>query len=114
MLDLCWFNKLPPPSPAQARTHVKQATPNAGPQPHRGAVQRHAYHKRTTLPGVGCRPWFGIHARSALGGFDGRFSIETEIIVAIPPTLTRDIIRQRGWLFPLPPVMLDRVKALRR
>jgi hypothetical protein len=87
---------------------------NAGPQPHRGAVQRHAYHKRTTLPGVGCRPWFGIHARSALGGFDGRFSIETEIIVAIPPTLTRDIIRQRGWLFPLPPVMLDRVKALRR
>jgi hypothetical protein len=56
----------------------------------------------------------GIHARSALGGFDGRFSIETEIIVAIPSALARDIIRQRGWLFPLPPVMLDKVKALRR
>jgi hypothetical protein len=55
----------------------------------------------------------GMHARSALGGFDGRFSIEAEIIVAVPSALTRDIIRQRGWLFPLPPVMLDRVKALR-
>jgi hypothetical protein len=53
----------------------------------------------------------GIHARSALGGFDGRFSIEAEIIVAIPPALARDIIRQRGWLFPLPPVMLDKVRA---
>jgi hypothetical protein len=56
----------------------------------------------------------GIHARSALGGFDGRFSIETEIIVAVPPALTQDIIRHRGWLFPLPPVMLDKVKAMRR
>jgi hypothetical protein len=56
----------------------------------------------------------GIHARSALGGFDGRFSIETEIIVAVPPALTRDIIRHRGWLFPLPPVMLEKVKAMRR
>jgi hypothetical protein len=56
----------------------------------------------------------GIHARSALGGFDGRFSIETEIIVAVPPALTRDIIRHRGWLFPLPPVMLEKVKAMQR
>ena len=56
----------------------------------------------------------GIHARSALGGFDGRFSIETEIIVAVPPALTRDIIHNRGWLFPLPPVMLEKVKAGRR
>ena len=56
----------------------------------------------------------GMHARSALGGFDGRFSIETEIIVAIPSALARDIIRNRGWLFPLPPVILDKVKALRR
>jgi len=56
----------------------------------------------------------GIHARSALGGFDGRFSIETEIIVAVPPALARDIIRHRGWLFPLPPVMLEKVKAMRR
>ena len=53
----------------------------------------------------------GMHARSALGGFDGRFSLEAEIIVAIPPALGRDIIRQRGWLFPLPPVMLDKVRA---
>jgi len=56
----------------------------------------------------------GIHARSALGGFDGRFSIETEIIVAIPSALARDIIQNRGWLFPLPPVMLDKVKSLHR
>ena len=55
----------------------------------------------------------GVHARSALGGFDGRFSIETEIIVAIPAALARDIIQQRGWLFPLPPVMLEKVKARR-
>ncbi len=56
----------------------------------------------------------GIHARSALGGFDGRFSIEAEIIVAVPPALARDIVRSRGWLFPLPPVMLEKVKAARR
>jgi hypothetical protein len=54
----------------------------------------------------------GVHARSALGGFDGRFSIETEIIVAIPAALARDIIRTRGWLFPLPPAMLEKVKAI--
>lgn len=56
----------------------------------------------------------GVHARSAVGGFDGRFSIEPEIIVAIPAALARDIIRQRGWVFPLPPVMLDKVKVLRQ
>jgi hypothetical protein len=56
----------------------------------------------------------GIHARSALGGFDGRFSIEAEIIVAVPSALARDIIRQRGWLFPLPPAMLEKVRAVRR
>lgn len=55
----------------------------------------------------------GVHARSALGGFDGRFSIETEIIVAIPPALARDIVSARGWLFPLPPAMLEQVKARR-
>ena len=55
----------------------------------------------------------GIHARSAVGGFDGRFSIEPEIIVAVPPTLAQDIIRNRGWLFPLPPSVLDRLKANR-
>ena len=33
--------------------------PNAGPQPHRGAAQRGAYHRRTALPGVGCRPMLG-------------------------------------------------------
>jgi hypothetical protein len=56
----------------------------------------------------------GMHARSALGGFDGRFSIEAEIIVAIPPALARDIIGNRGWLFPLPPVLLEKVKAMQR
>lgn len=55
----------------------------------------------------------GVHARSALGGFDGRFSIETELIVAVPPALARDIVRARGWLFPLPPAMLEKVKARR-
>ena len=55
----------------------------------------------------------GVHARSAMGGFDGMFSIEPEIIVAIPPALARDIIMNRGWVFPLPPVMLDKVKAAR-
>ena len=53
----------------------------------------------------------GIHARSAMGGFDGKFSIEPEIIVAVPAALTQEIIRNRGWVFPLPPVMLDKVKA---
>src|SRR5438270_1811785 len=33
--------------------------PNAGPQPHRGAVQGSACHTRTALPGVGCRPLLG-------------------------------------------------------
>ena len=55
----------------------------------------------------------GIHARSAMGGFDGKFSIEPEIIVAVPPDLAREIILNRGWVFPLPPVMLDKVKAAR-
>jgi len=55
----------------------------------------------------------GIHARSAMGGFDGKFSIEPEIIVAVPAALTQQIIRNRGWVFPLPPVMLDKVKSTR-
>ena len=53
----------------------------------------------------------GVHARSAVGGFDGRFSIEPEIIVAIPSALARDIIMNRGWVFPLPPDVLARVSA---
>lgn len=55
----------------------------------------------------------GVHARSAMGGFDGRFSIEPEIIVAIPSSLAKEIIANRGWVFPLPPVMLEKVKASR-
>ena len=55
----------------------------------------------------------GIHARSAMGGFDGKFSIEPEIIVAVPAALTREIIVNRGWVFPLPPVMLEKVRAAR-
>ena len=53
----------------------------------------------------------GVHARSAIGGFTGRFSIEPEIIVAIPPELAQAIIKNRGWVFPLPPAMLDKVTA---
>jgi hypothetical protein len=63
--------------------------------------------------GVDPGGYAGVHARSAIGGFDGRFSIEPEIIVAIPPALAQAIIRNRGWLFPLPPVMLEKVKAMR-
>ena len=55
----------------------------------------------------------GIHARSAMGGFDGKFSIEPEIIVAVPPALAQQIIMNRGWVFPLPPVMLDKVRSAR-
>ena len=55
----------------------------------------------------------GVHARTAIGGFTGRFSLEAEIIVAIPPALAESIIRNRGWLFPLPPVMFDKVVAVR-
>jgi hypothetical protein len=62
--------------------------------------------------GVDPGGYAGVHARSAIGGFDGRFSIEPEIIVAIPPALAQAIIRNRGWLFPLPPVMLEKVKAM--
>lgn len=55
----------------------------------------------------------GLHARSAIGGFDGGFSIEPEIIVCIPPSLAREIIINRGWAFPLPPIMLEKVKSQR-
>ena len=61
--------------------------------------------------GVDPGGYAGVHARSAVGGFDGRFSIEPEIIVAIPSALARDIIMNRGWVFPLPPDLLERVSA---
>lgn len=51
----------------------------------------------------------GVHARSAIGGFTGRFSLEPEIIVAIPPELSKAIIQNRGWIFPLIPSMYDKV-----
>jgi hypothetical protein len=51
----------------------------------------------------------GVHARSAIGGFTGRFSIEPEIIVAIPPELAKAIVQNRGWVFPLSPGMLEKV-----
>ena len=53
----------------------------------------------------------GVHARSAIGGFTGRFSIEPELIVAIPPELAKAIIQSRGWIFPLPPQEAARVRA---
>jgi len=53
----------------------------------------------------------GVHARTAIGGFTGRFSLEPEIIMAVPPSLAEAIIRNRGWVFPLPPVMLEKVQA---
>jgi len=55
----------------------------------------------------------GVHARSAIGGFTGRFALEPEIIVAIPPELAEAIIRNRGWVFPLPPAALEKVRRAR-
>ena len=63
--------------------------------------------------GVDAGGYGGVHARSAMGGFDGRFSIEPEMIIAIPQSLAAEIISNRGWVFPLPPVTLDKVKAAR-
>lgn len=53
----------------------------------------------------------GVHARSAIGGFTGRFSLEPEMIVAIPPTLSVEIITNRGWVFPLIPSMYDKISG---
>ena len=64
----------------------------------------------SAIDGVDPGGFAGMHARSAIGGFDGKFSIEPELIVAIPPALAQAIIRNRGWLFPLPPAMLEKVK----
>ena len=55
----------------------------------------------------------GVHARSAIGGFTGRFALEPEIIVAVPPELARAIIQNRGWVFPLPPSQLEKVRQAR-
>ena len=63
------------------------------------------------VDGVDPGGFAGVHARSAMGGFDGRFSIEPEIVVAIPSGLAIEIIANRGWVFPLPPVMLEKIKA---
>ena len=52
----------------------------------------------------------GVHARSAIGGFTGKFSIEPEIIVAIPKELSTEIILNRGWIFPLIPEVFERIK----
>ena len=56
----------------------------------------------------------GVHARSAIGGFTGRFSLEPEMIVAIPSALAREIIASRGWIFPLIPSAYERVVASRQ
>jgi hypothetical protein len=69
-------------------------------------------HSDYAIDGVDPGGFSGVHARSAIGGFDGRFSIEPELIVAIPAALAQAIIRNRGWLFPLPPAMLDKVRAM--
>ena len=62
--------------------------------------------------GIDLGGFSGVHARSAIGGFTGRFSIEPEMIVAIPPSLARDIIRNRGWIYPLIPAMYDKVSRM--
>ena len=65
------------------------------------------------VEGVDPGGFSGMHARSAIGGFDGLFSIEAEIILAIQPALASQIIQNRGWLFPLPPTMLSKVISSR-
>jgi hypothetical protein len=55
----------------------------------------------------------GVHARSAIGGLTGRFSQEPEIIVALPSELSKAIISNRGWLFPLAPTMYTRLHLQR-
>jgi hypothetical protein len=64
--------------------------------------------------GLDAGGYAGVHARSAIGGFTGRFSLEPEIIVALPPELNRAIIANRGWVFPLIPEMHDKVLAARK
>lgn len=59
--------------------------------------------------GIDSGGFSGVHTRSAIGGFDGNFSVEPEIIVTIPASLASDIIQNRGWLFPLPPSIFDKV-----
>lgn len=64
--------------------------------------------------GLDAGGYAGVHTRSAIGGFTGRFSLEPEIIVALPPELNRAIIINRGWVFPLIPQMYDQVVAARK
>jgi len=61
--------------------------------------------------GIDAGGYAGVHARSAIGGFTGRFSLEPEMIVAIPPELSKAIIQNRGWIFPLIPSMYSKVKS---
>jgi hypothetical protein len=63
--------------------------------------------------GLDAGGYAGVHARSAIGGFTGRFSQEPEMIVAIPPLLAAEIITNRGWIFPLIPSMYEKVAAAR-
>ena len=52
-----------------------------------------------------------VAATTAFAGGYEEPIIEPEIIVDIPPELAQAIIKNRGWVFPLPPTMLDKVKA---
>lgn len=61
--------------------------------------------------GVDPGGYSGMHARSAIAGFDGTFALECEAIVAIPTVLARLIIARRGWLYPLPEPIAARLRA---
>ena len=63
--------------------------------------------------GIDAGGYSGVHARSAIGGFTGCFSLEPEMIVAIPAELAKAIISNRGWIVPLIPSMYDKVMAAR-
>ena len=64
--------------------------------------------------GLDAGGYAGVHARSAIGGFTGTFSLEPEIIVAIPAELAKAIIGNRGWIVPLIPSMYEKVIAARK
>lgn len=66
------------------------------------------------VKGVDPGGFSGLHARMAMGGADSGSSIGADMVVAIPQPLAVDIIASRGWYFPLPPGILERVRARRK
>src|SRR5439155_604725 len=64
--------------------------------------------------GTGKLPMNDDPERVQHGQEAGREAADHQISVAIRPGLAEAIIRNRGWVFPLPPQMLEKVIAARR